>query len=290
MIPADLKEQYPFDSKYITVDDQLNRIHYVETGSGPEALVCVHGNPTWSFYFRNVLKHVKNVDRVIAIDHMGCGLSDNPSNYNFDLSQHIHNLSIVIKKLKLEKVHLLLHDWGGAIGSGWAVDNQSQVASITLSNTAAFFSRRLPLRIAACRIPVLGEWWIRQCNGFAWGATWMATYWGLDRIVKKGLLFPYKDFESRKAIMRFVEDIPISKKSPSHQIISEIESKLPSISAPTNLIWGQKDFCFDMSFFKKWLQIFPNSRTTVITDASHYVIEDAPLEYVNHVDGFLKNL
>ncbi|MDD9950706.1 MAG: alpha/beta fold hydrolase [Zetaproteobacteria bacterium] len=290
VIPADLKELYPFESKYMSIDAEQNRLHYVETGHGDEALVCVHGNPTWSFYFRNVLKHVQSVKRIIAFDHMGCGLSDNPKNYDFHLAQHIENLSALIEKLEVKKVHLLLHDWGGAIGCGWAVNNLDTVASITLSNTAAFHSNRIPFRISLCRIPFFGSWWIRKCNGFAWPATFMATYWGLDRIVKKGLLWPYRKHERRIAILKFVEDIPLSINHKSRPLIQEIESKLNKITVPTNIIWGQRDFCFDMTFFKKWLSIFPNSKTTVISDASHYVLEDAPLEYVNHVDKFLERL
>ena len=103
-----------------------HRLHYVDIGQG-DPVVCLHGNPTWSYYFRNCVQTLKNHSRVIVPDHMGCGYSDKPQEYPYILSQHIANLEYLCDYLRLDKVTLIVHDWGGAIGFGWAVQHMKRI-------------------------------------------------------------------------------------------------------------------------------------------------------------------
>ncbi|MEM7560023.1 MAG: alpha/beta fold hydrolase, partial [Planctomycetota bacterium] len=133
----------------------LVRMHYVEQGpeDAEQTIVCVHGNPTWSFYYREILKQCSEQHRVIAVDHIGCGMSDKPQKYAYCLERHIGNLTRLIETLDLKRITLLVHDWGGAIGLGAALKVPQLIERFVILNTAAFPPPYVPLRIAACRIP-----------------------------------------------------------------------------------------------------------------------------------------
>ena len=113
----DWRPLYPFQSREIMLDG--HRCHYVDEGAGP-VLLMVHGNPTWSFYWRELIKTFRDDYRVIAIDHIGCGLSEKPQKYPYTSAQHVANLTALIEHLDLQHIALVGHDWGGAIGMGAA--------------------------------------------------------------------------------------------------------------------------------------------------------------------------
>ncbi len=156
-----LKELYPFQSNFIELDGL--KYHYLDEGKG-EPVVMLHGNPTWSFYYRRLVSGLREQYRVIVPDHMGCGLSDKPQKYNYRLKQHIDNLDIFLEKLELKNITFALHDWGGAIGMGWAVRNPKRVKRFVVFNTAAFLLPCIPFRISICRIPVFGDIAVRCFN------------------------------------------------------------------------------------------------------------------------------
>jgi pimeloyl-ACP methyl ester carboxylesterase len=148
---------------------------YLDEGSGDEAVVMVHGNPTWSFYYRNLVLGLRGKMRCIVPDHLGCGLSDKPQDFNYTLGEHIRNLRGLLDSLNLRKIHLIVHDWGGPIGLGTALARPEQLGRVVILNTAAFADTVVPWRIRLCRAPVIGEWLVRGLNGFAWPATWMSV-------------------------------------------------------------------------------------------------------------------
>ena len=104
---------YPFESRFFDLGGV--RYHYLDEGRG-EPIVMVHGNPTWSFYYRHLIMDLRKEYRVIAPDHIGCGLSDKPQQYEYTLEHHIANLEALLEHLALKKITLALHDWGGPIG------------------------------------------------------------------------------------------------------------------------------------------------------------------------------
>src|SRR5262245_60286042 len=166
------ESEYPFPSKYFDLGGL--RYHYVDEGHG-ETLLCVHGNPTWSFAWRNIIKGLSHQYRVIAVDHIGCGFSDKPQEYNYRLATHAANLAQFISGLDLKNVTLLAHDWGGAIGLSAALRSPERFARFVLFNMAAFRSKRIPFRIRICRWPVFGPLAVRGLNGFARAALTMAV-------------------------------------------------------------------------------------------------------------------
>ncbi len=279
---------YPFASHYLNLG--AVRMHYVDEGTGP-VLLCVHGNPTWSFYWRHLIAELRANYRVIAIDHVGCGLSDKPQNYSYTLTQHIENLIALVDRLELENVTLVAHDWGGPIGLGTAQARLPQFNRIVLFNTGAFPPPFVPWRIRVCRTPWLGTWLIRRGNVFARAALSMAVEKRerMTPAVRAGFLAPYDSWANRIAIDRFVRDIPTSARHPTWRTLAEIEAKLSLFRArPSQLIWGMQDWCFRPSCLERLIQHLPDAEVHRLADAGHYVVEDAYEQIIPRMRHFLE--
>ncbi len=279
---------YPFASRELRLDG--HRYHYLDEGLG-DVLLLVHGNPTWSFYWRNLVLGLRGQYRLIVPDHIGCGLSDKPRHYAYRLSQHIENLKRLVSELDLRQITLLSHDWGGPIGLGVATALPDRFARFVMFNTAAFRSTWMPWRIRVCRTPVLGRIAVQGMNVFAKAAIRMAVN-KPDRMtsaVRSGLVAPYNSWGNRQAIYRFVEDIPMSPEAPSYQTLADIESRLSLLKAqPWMFIWGMRDWCFKPQFLERFLDHFPKAEVHRLNDAGHYVIEDAYEEIIPLVAQFLQ--
>ena len=265
--------QYPFKPKKISINGHA--LSYLDEGQG-SPIVMLHGNPTWSFYYRKLVSLLQNNHRVIVPDHMGCGLSDKPQDYPYLLKTHIDNTETLLKELGIDKFSLVVHDWGGAIGMGLAARKSDRVESIVVMNTAAFRSLRIPLRISLCRIPFLGDIIVRGFNGFAKGAVTMAVTKKMTPEIARGYIAPYNSWANRIAVLRFVQDIPLSSDDKSWNTITAIENSLIQFqNTPMLVLWGGKDFCFTRHFYEEWLQRFPDAKGHYFADAGHYVLEDA---------------
>lgn len=284
---TDWRSQYPFCSHHLELDDL--QYHYLDEGNGSPMLM-VHGNPTWSFYWRNLVQAFREEYRVVVPDHIGCGLSDKPQQYSYTLQQHIANLVRLIDSLELTDITLLGHDWGGAISLGAALQRPDRIARIVLFNTAAFRPHFVPFRIRVCRTPLLGTLALRGLNLFARAAITMAVENRdvMTPAVRGGLLAPYDSWANRVGVNSFVQDIPFSKRHPTWQTLAEIEDGLPTLAnRPIKLIWGMKDWCFDTSCLERFEKVFPNAEVTRLDNAGHYVIEDAHQQIIPDVRSFL---
>lgn len=266
--------EYPFKSHYLQIGN--NRMHYIDEGSGP-VIVMIHGNPTWSYYYRNVISLLREKYRVIAMDHIGCGLSDKPQEYQYTLQQHVENINGLLQCLNITKFSMIVHDWGGAIGMGVAATYPERLDRIVILNTAAFRSARIPFRIRMCKIPFVGPFIVRALNGFAWPATFMAVTKRMNKDVKAAYLAPYNSWNNRIAVSGFVQDIPLSPKHVSYSTLEKIENSLSSIKdhdVPIMIVWGGKDFCFDKVFYDEWRERFPDAESHYFPDGGHYILED----------------
>lgn len=281
-------EDYPFPPHWLDVGGA--RMHYVDEGSGP-TLLFVHGNPTWSYAWRKFVAAFAPTHRCIAIDHIGCGRSDKPREYDYTLDRHVANLVRLIDALALRDVTLVAHDWGGCIGMGAAVERPDRFSRFVLMNTAAFRSTRIPLRIAVCRIPLLGAIGVRGLNLFARAALTMAVE-KPERMtpeVKAAYLAPYDSWAHRIAIHRFVQDIPLRASHPSYARLVRIEEGLTQFrERPTLLPWGEQDWCFTPWFRQEFERRFPRAESFPIMDAGHYVFEDAHERVIPRIQEFLR--
>jgi pimeloyl-ACP methyl ester carboxylesterase len=282
--PADLRPLqtyralYPFESHWLDLDGV--QVHYLDEGPAhAPPIVMLHGNPTWSFYYRDLVSPLSQDYRVVVPDHVGCGLSDKPQDYDYCLEQHIANLEQLIGALGLQNITFVLHDWGGPIGMGYATRHPENIARFVILDTVAFIQPGLPLAINLCRLPMLGELLLRGLNAFARMALPWATYHSerLTPAVRAGYLAPYDSWQNRIAILRFVRDIPFEKDHPSRQTLEQIESNLYLFDQhPMLILWGARDFVFTVEdYLAQWQARFPFAETRVIPDAGHYVVEDA---------------
>ena len=285
-IRAQLGDHYPYKSHHKMVNG--HRLNYVDEGSGP-VIIMVHGNPSWSIYWRKLIDELKVDHRVIAVDHIGCGFSEKPDEYSYQLSDRIEDIWTLVQKLKLDSYSLFVHDWGGAIGMGLAQKAPGNVSSLVVFNSAAFFSTNIPKRIAVCRWPLFGKMAIQGFNAFAGAAVHMATHKGFSKSLRKAYVAPYNSFRNRRATYEFVQDIPMEANHPTRATVDQIESKLPQFkNHPLFLIWGAKDWCFDQTYLKTWQQKFPRAKTLLLESSGHYVVEDGFNEYVKELRDFLK--
>ncbi|NPV76493.1 MAG: alpha/beta fold hydrolase [Anaerolineae bacterium] len=275
---ADYRALYPFPSHRFDLGGVS--MHYLDEGPRQApAVVLLHGNPTWSFYWRMLIPALSRDHRVIVPDHVGCGLSDQPQDYPYTLAQHIRNLEALLDHLRPGPVSLVMHDWGGAIGMGYAVRHPEEVQRLVVCNTAAFFEPVLYAPIRLSRAPLIGDLLVRGLNAFALGALVMGTSQPrrFTPEVRAGYLAPYRGWKQRVAILRFVRDIPMEANHPTRRTVDEIESRLPLLRGkPMLALWGADDPVFTVqTFLAGWRKRFPEVEVHIFENAGHYVVEDA---------------
>jgi len=291
-LPNSIQREYPFSQNLYKLNNGF-RINYVDHGEKDNfPTIFLHGNPTWSFFYRKLILSLKDTYRCIAPDHLGCGLSDKPSSaeFKYNLEEHSNNLRQLVNTLGFKRFNLVVHDWGGAIGLSAFREEFERINKLVLLNTAAFISSDVPKRIRFCRIPIIGEIFVRLLNGFAWPATCMATTSGLNKTVKNGFLYPYKNWRNRVAIWNFVKDIPFEKNHPSRPTLQQTEALLGSFSStPILACWGMKDFCFHGGFLNRWEEFWPHMEVHRFPNAGHYILEDDIDGVMAKVEPFLDN-
>ncbi|QDU80606.1 Haloalkane dehalogenase [Polystyrenella longa] len=283
------EEEYPFESHYF--ERQGHRLHYIDEGEG-EVLLFVHGNPTWSFAWRNLVKDLSSNYRCIAIDHLGCGFSDKPQDYSYRLNDHIENLTALIEHLDLKQITFIAHDWGGAIAMGTAGRSPDRSARFVLGNTAAFRSQLIPRSIHLIHIPGFGAVAVRGFNAFVrYGLHWTVVDKNvLTPAIRSGYLAPYGNWHDRVAVLRFVQDIPLKPSHPSYETLKGVEEGLAQFKDyPMQFIWGEDDFCFTTKFLDEFQKYFPGANTLSFPDAGHYVFEDKPQEMIATIRQFLSS-
>jgi haloalkane dehalogenase len=270
-------------------------MHYVDErpaptiGDGPETCLFVHGNPTWSFHWRELIAGLRPQYRCVAVDHIGCGLSEKPTRF-FTLADRIDDLCDLVEKLNLDRVTLVAQDWGGAIGLGAMLRLRERLSRIVLFNTGAFPPRYIPWRIRACRGPILGRLAVQGANAFSLAALRMtlARRAKLDAAVAAGYLAPYNSWANRQAVYGFVRDIPTKTTDPTWQTLAQIERELPSLADRSAcLIWGMRDWCFRPDCLERFATFWPAAEIHRFADVGHWVLEDAPEEAAKIVQNFV---
>jgi haloalkane dehalogenase len=271
-------ELFPFDGAWIDVG--AGRMHVVDVGGGP-TVVLLHGNPTWSFYYRRLIPLLAQDFRVIVPDHLGCGLSDRPSReeYGYSLSDRVADLDRLLDALQVGDSSFVVHDWGGMIGLSWIVDHLHRCQRIVALNTAGFglpedASVPLPLRLA--RTPLLGSLLVRGLGLFERGAARRCVVGELPVDVRQGYLAPYGSWRDRLAVHQFVLDIPLRASHRSWDRVRRTAEALSELD-PSNLMvgWGMQDFVFDRRFLAAWRSRLPGATYHQFEAAGHYVLEDA---------------
>ncbi len=283
---------YPFKPKRL--DRNGLGLSYLDEGTG-DPVVMVHGNPTWSFYFRNLVLALRSTRRCIVPDHIGMGLSDKPpeSAYPYTLQARIDDLEALLDSLGVkENITLVMQDWGGMIGMGYAARHPGRIRRIIATNTGCSRlpkSKPLPPSIWLGRNTALGAWLILHQNYFAWKATdWCVKRKPLPADVAKMYLLPHDTPANRVAVLKFVQTIPLKDSDPGMDIVKGTEASAPQFAGvPTLLLWGLKDFVFDKHFLAEWQRLYPHAEAHTWDDCGHYLLEDAGPEVIAKVAEFV---
>lgn len=287
-LPDRLKVLYPFQSQFFEHPDGAHQ-HYLDEGDGDTVVLMVHGNPSWSWLWRDLTLRLREAYRCVVVDHVGCGLSSRPGrDYRWTLETHIGNLRRLLEALEFRKLHLIVHDWGGPIGLGAVAGLGARLDRVVITNTSAFPMRVGDWKIEICRKPGIGPFLSAGLGLFPRGAVRKAVVHPMAEAVAEGFLFPYRKASERRAIGAFVRDIPVRPNHPTWATLKQVEGFLPSLrEREVLLLWGGKDFCFDTRFLNEWRDRLPDAHVEWYGDAGHYVLEDAGPSALNDIAGFL---
>jgi pimeloyl-ACP methyl ester carboxylesterase len=282
---------YPFTPHYYSYHGL--DMHYVDEGSG-EPVVMVHGDPTWGFLYRTFIPPLSQRYRCIVPDQMGMGKSSVPQERSlYRLEQHCANLEALLLHLDVRDITLVLHDWGGPVGLGFATRHPERIKRLILMNTWAFapwpggpFPRLLEI-IRSDR----GEAFVLRKNGYLEPALLGTTYHSekLTNNVMEAYRAPFPTPESRLAMLCWSRDIPVRENDVSYAEMKRIERGLSLFSdIPVLLVWGMQDPVISKQVLHRWQQLYPHATTREIEDASHFLQEDAPERIVQWIEKFLE--
>ena len=257
-------------------------VHVLDTN--PEhvelTVVCVHGNPTWSYLWRNVARQAPPTVRVIAPDHVGMGFSARSGEIR-RLDQRVRDLSAIVGSLDVRgPVVVLAHDWGGPVALGWSEnviedeDSPFWIAGVVLTNTAVHQPehRGIPWVIAATRLPGIRGVMTRRTQGFVRATTRISR---VDAETARAFRAPYPTAQARHAIDDFVADIPTGPDHPTSAVLEGIASRLDTLAdVPTLLVWGMRDPVFSVRYLDDLRRRLPHALVQQYPDAGHLVLED----------------
>jgi acyl-coenzyme A synthetase/AMP-(fatty) acid ligase/pimeloyl-ACP methyl ester carboxylesterase len=257
-------------------------VHVLDTN--PErvelTVVCVHGNPTWSYLWRNVARQAPPTVRVIAPDQVGMGFSARSGGIR-RLDQRVRDLSAIVGSLDVRgPVVVLAHDWGGPVALGWSEnvmedeDLPFRIAGVVLTNTAVHQPehRGIPWVIAATRLPGIRGVMTRRTQGFVRATTRISR---VDAETARAFRAPYPTASDRHAIDDFVADIPTGPDHPTSAVLEGIASRLDSLAdVPTLLVWGMRDPVFSVRYLDDLRRRLPHALVQQYPDAGHLVLED----------------
>lgn len=254
----------------------------------------IHGNPNWSFYYRNLVKALRDKYRCLVPDHIGCGLSDKPldDRYEFSLAQRVSDLENWLDQCGATKdLTLVVHDWGGMIGMAYATKYPERIRRLVVLNTGAFHlpnTKPVPWQLKLARSPI-GAVLVRGFNAFSRGAVQSCvTRHPMSKEVGDAYCAPYDSWNHRVAVHRFVQDIPLKAADRGYELVSEVASRLNLLqNIPMMIGWGDRDFVFDEHFLREWIHRFPNADLHRYPDCGHYILEDAGDQLIPLIRQFL---
>ncbi len=277
----------PAWSRTVSVPDAdgvPHRWHLLDTGPPPSdtayagVMLCVHGNPTWSYLWRRLLEAAPRGWRVIAVDQLGMGWSER-THAPRTLAQRVDDLGRLTAALEVSgPVVVVAHDWGGPIALGWAEAHADQVTRIVLTNTAVHqpASAAPPALIRLARSPALRDLVCVQTPTFVRGTTALSRP-ALPAAIRRAYASPYARPARRRAVADFVADIPLETGHPSRSTLDRIADGLVMFAeTPVLLVWGARDPVFTPRYLEDLLDRLPHADVQWFPEASHLVVEEVP--------------
>ena len=277
------RREYPFASRYFVTP--VGRLHYVDEGSG-RPIVFLHGNPVWSFMYRNQIKALSVDHRCIAPDHIGFGLSDKPREWAYLPSQHAANLEALLEPMDLHDLTLVITDWGGPIGIAYALRHPERVRAVVVSNTWMWsVSSQLKFRLFSGFVGgPIGRYRIRTRNSFA--NSGLRGAFGdpgrLSPAVHQQYLRPFEVPDERKGSWVFPKQIIAS--SPW---LADLWIHRAALQGKKFLfLWGMKDPGFGRKELERWTRQYPSGRVVQYADGGHFLAEEKSAEFTSELADF----
>jgi haloalkane dehalogenase len=297
---------YPFEPRAFEARPGITMSYLDEGPRDGDVVVMLHGNPSWSYYWRRLVLGLRDpapgkAYRCIVPDHVGMGLSDKPDDraaatprYDYTLQSRIDDLQALLRHAGVDDatpVTLVVHDWGGMVGFGWALSHSTQVERLVILNTAAFpmpAAKRFPWRLALGRDSRVGGWLIRRFNLFARGAARFGTTRKLPREVREAYAGVYAGWDNAISTLRFMQDIPLGEGDRAWPLLVRSGETLPRYAdRPAFIGWGLRDFVFDRHCLDVFRAALPQAEVHAFDDAGHYVMEDKHEVLVPAIRAFL---
>ncbi len=279
------RKEYPFKSNFIELD--MGKMHYIDEGKGAP-IVMVHGNPTWSFLYRHIVKGLSKKYRCIAMDHIGFGLSDKPTEWLYLPEDHAKNLNTLIEKLDLKDITLIVQDWGGPIGLSYAVNKPENVKRIILMNTWMWSVKGDPYyeKFSGFMGGAIGRFLIKHLNFFV--RVVMKKAMGdkskLPGSIHQHYFKPLENPAERKGCWTFPKQIIAS--SNWLDILWSQKKKLKD--KKTLILWGMKDIAFREKELNIWRNELTNCNVMEFNNVGHYVQEEKGSELCPIIEDFLE--
>lgn len=273
--------EYPFASRWHETHEGL--IHYVDEGQG-EVLLFVHGTPTWSFLYRNQIKSLSKRYRCIALDHLGFGLSDKPTDAGYKPQDHARRLEEFIDRLELKSFTLLVHDFGGPIGLAYAINHPDNVKRIVLFNTWLWANDHDVDKAKVCKV-LRGPIGAMLYQGLNFSPRFLLKMGFADkRTLTKSLhahfLRPFSSYRSRRSLLVLGRELL----SGWYATLWERRARIENI--PTQVIWGVRDVLFKEADLRRWETLVPQRRIARLHQVGHFPQEEAPEEVIAILEGF----
>lgn len=293
-LPGAIQALYPFRSRWMDVRGR--RIHYLDEGErekGKPVVLLLHGNPTWSFLYREIIPRLRPQCRVVAPDYLGFGLSEKPADERlYSLENHQRNLAEFIAGLGLKNLVMVVQDWGGPIGLGYAAAFPENVRGALIMNTwawpepSAFHAATSPWRML--HAPLLGPHFLLRVNALIERGLYLSVG---DRAKMKpgspvldGYRFPYASPQSRIGILAFPRNIPLKPGDANWDRMARLREDLRTVDFPCRLLWGAKDEVFPVENAHLFREILKNcSMPRIIPEGRHFIQEDAPEEIAEEI-------
>jgi haloalkane dehalogenase len=260
--------------------------------------VCLHGNPTWGFLYRQFIRSLSAGHRVLVPDHVGFGRSDKPRELAYyTLERHVANLTTTLDRADARNAILVVQDWGGPIGMGWATRHPDRVAGVVVLNTWAF------VREPIMKLPRLFKYLVRGASGYKrvternfFVEKLLCRYGTVHRLspdVVEAYRAAHPRAEDRTGIAAFPRLIPETKDTahPSWTTMAGIEDGLRSLSEkPALIVWATKDPANKRPQLERWCRVFPRHSGPHRIRAGHYLQEDAPSEILARIADWVPSV
>jgi haloalkane dehalogenase len=279
-------ELFPFESRFVELDG--NVVHYVDEGSGP-ILLMLHGNPVWSFVYREVIAALRERFRCIALDFPGFGLSTGVPGYRYLARDHAALLVSFLDRLDLSQLTLVGHNWGGPFGLYAAQQRPAKFERLILTNTWAWplngdltsevFSRGMgnPVgRALVRRFNLLVNYFIPSAHK--------------RRKLSEAEMAHYREAMPTPERRRPCAALP-GEIIGAREFFADLADQLSALEKlPTLIVWADADPIFNDKYRQRWEATFPNHTTTVLHGVGHFLQSDAPAEFSEAIETWWAEL